>query len=121
MKKTLRIGIASYEDMKLRTTAIASGKHKVSKGEPKVWFLSIESLARVLSEKNRTLLEVIAETESLSLTELAEKTGRQKSNLSRTLKTMARYGLVNLKKEDGRLIPTVPYSNISLVMPIHAN
>ena len=50
----------------------------------------------------------------------AEKTGRKKSNLSRTLKTMEGYGLVNLKKEDGRLVTTVPYSNISLVMPIHA-
>jgi predicted transcriptional regulator len=120
MKKTLRIGIANYEEMKARTIGIAKGKIKPGKDEPKVWFLSIESVAKVLSEKNRALLEVIAETESLSLTELAEKTGRKKSNLSRTLKTMEGYGLVNLKKEDGRLVTTVPYSNISLMMPIHA-
>ena len=120
MKKTLRIGIASYEDMKARTLAIAKGKHKAAKDEPKVWFTSIESFAKVLSEKNRALLEVISEAGDLSLTELAEKTGRKKSNLSRTLKTMEGYGLVNLKREDGRVIPHVAYSNISVVMPIHA-
>lgn len=120
MKKTLRIGIASYDDMKARTIAIAKGKHKIGKDEPKVWFLSIESVAKVLSEKNRALLEVIAEADSLSITELAQKTGREKSNLSRTLKTMEGYGLVKLKKEDGKVIPSIAYSNIQLEMPIHA-
>jgi predicted transcriptional regulator len=120
MKKTLRIGIASYEEMKERTIAIAKGKHKVSKDEPKVWFTSIESFAKVLSEKNRVLLEVIGEAEGLTLTELAEKTGREKSNLSRTLKTMERYGLVNLERKNGNVIPHVGYSKISLDMPLYA-
>ena len=120
MKKTLRIGIASYEEMKARTIAIAKGKHKSGKDEPKVWFTSIESFAKVLSEKNRALLEVIAEAEGLTLTELAEKTGREKSNLSRTLKTMERYGLVNLERKNGNVIPHVGYSKISLDMPLHA-
>ena len=120
MKKTLRIGIASYEEMKARSIAIAKGTQKQDKDAPKVWFVSIESVAKVLSEKNRALLEVISETQSLSLTELAEKTGRRKSNLSRILKTMEGYGLVQLKKHNGRLQTTVPYSNISLTLPIHA-
>jgi predicted transcriptional regulator len=120
MKKTLRIGIASYEEMKERTIAIAKGKRKVSKDEPKVWFTSIESFAKVLSEKNRVLLEAIGESEGLTLTELAEKTGREKSNLSRTLKTMERYGLVDLERKNGNVIPHIGYSKISLDMPLHA-
>jgi predicted transcriptional regulator len=56
----------------------------------------------------------------LSLTELAEKTGRNKSNLSRTLKTMEGYGLVNLKRENGKVFPQVAYKAISVTMPIHA-
>lgn len=120
MKKTLRIGIASYEEMKERTIAIAKGKRKAGKDEPKVWFTSIESFAKVLSEKNRVLLEVIGEAQGLTLTELAEKTGREKSNLSRTLKTMERYGLVNLERKNGNVIPHVGYSKISLDMPLHA-
>ena len=40
---------------------------------------------------------------------------RAKSNLSRTLKTMARYGLVQLEKSaGGTLVPKVPYSVIKL-------
>jgi predicted transcriptional regulator len=120
MKKTLRIGIANYEEMKERTIAIAKGKLKVGKDEPKVWFTSIESLAKVLSEKNRVLLEVIGEAEGLTLTELAEKTGREKSNLSRTLKTMERYGLVTLERRNGNVIPHVGYSKISLDMQLQS-
>jgi len=49
---------------------------------------------------NRALLNLIAEVQPESLTELANATGRQTSNLSRTLKTMERYGFVELKKRN---------------------
>lgn len=113
--KTLKIGIASYEDMKARTMAIARGQLKPKVQEPKVWFTSTESFAKVLSNKNRALLAVIAATHPTSLQELATRTGRKASNLSRTLKTMERYGLVRLHHgERGRVRPEVPYQAISL-------
>ena len=93
--RTLRVGIASYEQMKARTVAIARGEYRPAAGEPKVWFTSAESFARVLSDRNRALLGVIAESAPDSLARLAELTGRKKSNLSRTLKTMERYGFVH--------------------------
>ena len=65
--KTLRIGIASYEDMKARTMVIARGKLKPKPGDPKVWFTSTESFAKVLSNKNRALLATIASTHPVSL------------------------------------------------------
>ncbi len=43
---------------------------------------------------------MIAETQPESLKELAEVAGRQTSNLSRTLKTMEHYGLVELQKNN---------------------
>lgn len=117
--KTLKVGIASYEEMKARTLAIARGEYKPKPDEPKVWFTSPESFAKVLSDKNRALLSMIAESAPGSLAELAELTGRKKSNLSRTLKTMQGYGLVNLRKgKRGRIIPEVPYREIALVMPV---
>ncbi len=113
--KTLLIGIESYEQMKERTLQIARGERKVKRNEPKVWFTSIESFAKVLSERNRTLLALIHELQPQSLTELAELSGREKSNLSRTLKTMENYGLVSLKEgPGGSVIPSVPYSRIEL-------
>lgn len=117
--KTLRVGIASYEQMKERTIAIAKGEYKPGAKDPNVWFTSMESLAKILSDKNRALLHLIIESSPGSLAELADMTGRKKSNLSRTLKTMENYGLVELKKnEKGRLIPKVPYSDIRLSMPV---
>jgi predicted transcriptional regulator len=117
--KTLRIGIASYEEMKARTIAIARGQYKPAAGEPKVWFTSAESFARVLSDRNRALLGIIATSGPESLTRLAELTGRKKSNLSRTLKTMERYGFVQLSHgERGSIVPKVPYQKISLTLPL---
>ncbi len=103
------------ESLKARTLAIARGEHAPAKGEPKVWFTSIESFAKLLSEHNRHLLELIARERPRSLTELADLAGRSKSNLSRTLKTMSRYGLVELRSgERGTLIPRVPYDQVRL-------
>jgi predicted transcriptional regulator len=117
--KTLRVGIASYEDMKARTLAIARGKYKPTADEPKVWFTSAESFARILSDRNRVVLQTIAEQAPDSLAQLAELTGRQKSNLSRTLKTMERYGFVRLERGPRRsVVPKVPYQRISLVLPL---
>ena len=116
---TLKVGIADYGQMKARTMAVARGEHKRVKPEPKVWFTSMESFARVLSDRNRALLHLIAQSEPSSLAELAALSGRAKSNLSRTLKTLERYGLVRLDKgERGRIIPRVPYTGIVLDVPI---
>ncbi len=112
---TLRVGIASYEDMKARTMALARGRLGIARNEPKVWFTSTESFAKVLSAGNRELLRVIAERRPGSLDELARLTGRAKSNLSRTLKTMAGYGLVRLDRgERGRITPRVTHDRIEL-------
>ncbi len=113
--KTLLVGVAGYERMKARTMAIARGQHKPANDEPKVWFTSIESFAKVLSQRNQALLALIASEKPESLTELAEIAGRKKSNLSRTLKTMSRYGLVELGAGPrGRLIPRVTYDRVRL-------
>ena len=113
--KTLKIGIASYDRMKARTIAIARGELKPARDEPMVWFTSVESFAKVLSHRNRELLATIAREKPHSLTELAELAGRNKSNLSRTLKTMTRYGLVELQRgERGTLVPRVSYDQVRL-------
>ncbi len=115
----LKVGIASYEAFKDRTMAIARGDMKPPADAPKVWFTSIESFAKVLSEKNRALLALIDETNPASMNELAEKTGRARSNLSRTLRTMERYGLVRFEKGAGRVrAPRVVYSDIVLDVPL---
>lgn len=115
MLKILKVGIASYEEIKKRTLAIARGEYKPSKNEPRVWFSSIESLAQVLSSKNQLLLEIIDQTKPQSLAELAQASGRQKSNLSRSLKTLERYGLIKLDhQKGGKIQPRVKFQHIRI-------
>jgi len=116
---TLKVGIASYDEMKARTLRIARGEHRLAANEPKVWFTSTESFAKVLSAGNRDLLRVIAEKAPASLDELAQLTGRKKSNLSRTLKTMAGYGIVRLERgARGRIAPKVAHDRVELDLPL---
>jgi predicted transcriptional regulator len=116
---TLRVGIASYDEMKALTIAIARGRRKLAPREPRIWFPSTESFARVLSAGNRDLLRVIAQESPGSLEELSQLTGRKKSNLSRTLKTMANYGLVRLERGPrGRIAAKVVHDRIELELPL---
>jgi len=115
----LKVGIASAQEMKARTLAIARGELKTSEDDPKVWFTSTESFAKVLSNKNRALLDFIASAHPQSLKEIADGTGRATSNLSRTLRTMADYGLVTLHEGPrGQVRPEVPYDEITLVVAL---
>ncbi|WP_040488119.1 HVO_A0114 family putative DNA-binding protein [Fodinicurvata sediminis] len=116
---TLRIGIASYEEMKARSLAIARGEVKPGPEEPKVWFTSTESFAKLLSSGNRDLLKIIAETSPASLEELSGLTGRAKSNLSRTLKTLESYGLIRIDRGSrGRVMPRVTADRLELDLPL---
>ena len=116
---TLKVGIASYDEMKARTLAVARGERRVTADEPKVWFTSTESFAKLLSAGNRELLRVIAEQRPRSLDELARITGKAKSNLSRTLRAMEAYGLVRLERgERGRITPRVVHDRVELDLPL---
>lgn len=114
--KAVKIGIMPQKKIRERTLAIARGEYKPKADEPKIWFTSIRSLAEVLSDENRALLEVIMEKKPHSIRELADLTGRQSSNLSRTLKTLSAYGFVKLEKTNKTIYPVAKTTkfNISL-------
>lgn len=103
--KTIRIGILPQEAIRARMLAIARGELKPRPSDPKVWFTSMRSLAEVLSDENRALLRVIHETHPESISSLAELTGRKPGNLSRTLKTMSNYGIVEMRREKNQVRP----------------
>lgn len=109
------IGILPQAEIRARALAIASGKYKPRPGEPKIWFTSMRSVAEVLSDQNRALLKIIRETNPDSLAVLARLTGRQPGNLSRTLKTMSRYGLVELRREKSQVKPIVKAQEFRIV------
>lgn len=114
-ERVLHIGVAPREWIKRRTIAIAKGEIKPSPSEPRIWFTSMDSLAKVFSEKNMLLIEIIRNSQPKSLAELAGLSGRAKSNLSATLRNMERYGYVEFEAaERGRKIPKVKYDRLNV-------
>jgi predicted transcriptional regulator len=88
----------------------------IDKNSPTVWFSSTASLAAVLSEDNRALLRLMSDANPRSLTELAELTGRKVSNLSRTVKTMASYGLVDVLRDKGEVRPVARATEFTVLL-----
>lgn len=94
--RRMKIGIMPPAAMRARTIAIARGEYVPRADEPKVWFPSLESVARLLSEDNREMLRTIADAHPESVAEAARVVDRRPNNLSRTLRMMERYGIVKL-------------------------
>ena len=113
--KTIVIGIMPQDKIRERIYAIARGKYKPKPSEPKIWFTSMKSLSEVLSDDNRALLKVIREAQPESISSLAEITGRKPGNLSRTLKTMSNYGIVEMKREKNHVRPIVKGTDFRIV------
>jgi predicted transcriptional regulator len=115
----LKVGIAPRNASVRYTRDVVAGRKRRKADDPDIWFTSVESFAKVLSERNRELLALIAERRPASLDALAAASGRAKSNLSRTLHTMARYGLVRLEKGEGRKIrPVVTFERVELKLAL---
>ncbi|HIB1596758.1 TPA: MarR family transcriptional regulator [Salmonella enterica subsp. enterica serovar Muenchen] len=94
--------------------AIAKGEHTPTAGEPKIWFTSVNAVAQVLSNENIALLRQMDEQRPETLTELAEMAGRQKSNLSMTLKTLAKYGFIRLEKAGRTVKPVALFTDFDI-------
>jgi predicted transcriptional regulator len=120
-KKTLKVGIISQEDYKKRTIAIARGEYKPKRGEPRIWFPSLQSLAQVLSSENQELLRIIQEHKPRSLKELVAVTGRKPGNLSRTLRTMSNYGIIDLVKQDKAVKPIVKATDFKVEFGLYTS
>jgi hypothetical protein len=71
---TIVIGVMPQEQIRARAIAIAKGEYTPKPGEPRIWFTSMKSMAEVLSDQNRALLEVIRETNPDSMAVLAKAT-----------------------------------------------
>jgi len=117
--KVMKVGIISKQDYIKRTIATAKGEFKPRKGEPKIWFDSIKSMAQVLGNENQELLKLIIEHKPHSLSELENISKRKKSNLSRTLKTLEKYGIVELSRKQGKLVPKVLATDFRVEFGLH--
>ncbi|OEU57361.1 MAG: transcriptional regulator [Desulfobulbaceae bacterium S3730MH12] len=117
--RVMRVGIISKENYMKRTLAIAKGEYKPRKDEPKIWFESIKSMSQILSTENQELLRTIIQHNPRSISELELITNRKKSNLSRTLKTLEKYGIVELQKTKGKIQPKVKATDFRVEFGLH--
>ena len=81
-----------------------------------IWFDSLKSVANVLSKENQQLLKVIAEQQPKSVTELATLTVRAVSNVSRSLKRLGNYNLVEMQNSQNRLAVKLRYQSMLLLI-----
>jgi len=65
------------------------------------------------------LLKIIIEHNPQSLAELEVLSHRKKSNLSRTLKTLEKYGIVDLPMKKGCLVPEVKATDFKVEFGLH--
>ncbi|MFN9775474.1 MAG: helix-turn-helix domain-containing protein [Burkholderiales bacterium] len=63
---------------------------------------TLASVVRLISDENQVLLQVIAQGQARSVAELAARTRRAESNLSRTLKKLEGMGLLRMSPGRGR-------------------
>ncbi|GKW11274.1 transcriptional regulator [Pectobacterium sp. IFB5596] len=108
------IGVMPEAVIRARMLAIVKGQYKPEEGEPKVWFTSMNALAQVLSNENIALLRLMDEQKPETLTELAGMSGRQKSNLSVTLKTLNSHGFVKLEKVGRSVKPVAMFTDFDI-------
>ena len=115
--KTIRIGIASEQEIRQRLLDIAAGRARPSAQEPKVWVRSVEEFRTLLSEKNMHLLAAIRSRKPKSVSELAQSIHEDQGNLTKRLKMLASFGLIKLEEGErtrGRtaLVPKVTFDRI---------
>lgn len=111
-----RIGVMPEELIRKRILAIAKGEYQPQEREPKVWFTSMIALAQVLSNENIALLRLIDTARPETISQLAELSGRQVSNLSTTLKTLSGHGLVALEKQGRSVKPRALFTDFEIIV-----
>jgi len=115
--KTIRIGVASDQDIRSRMLDIAAGRKKPSAQEPGIWVRSVDEFRKLMSEKNMHLLAAIRTQKPKSVSELAQNIQEDQGNLTKRLKMLASFGLVELEEGErtrGRmaLVPKVTFDRI---------
>lgn len=76
MNKVLKVGIATVQEQRARSLAIAAGTRTRDADEPNVWFPCVTAMARVLSDENMALLKVGRDQQPDSMDTLAKVVGK---------------------------------------------
>lgn len=112
MERILKVGIMLPEERQKQILKSIKTKTPPSPNEPKVFFDSLDSFAKLFNHKNKVLLNFIHENPKASISELANLVGRKQSNLSKILKKLEVIGIIEFKKDGRKRIPFVLYDKV---------
>lgn len=121
MQKTMKCGILSLEEYKERTMKIVRGEYRPGPNEPKIWFESLNAMAQILNSENIELLRIIEKEKPDSITRLSALSGRKKGNLSRTLKKLHAYGIVDLEKNRNQVRPIAKATDFQFQFGVYSS
>jgi predicted transcriptional regulator len=88
------VGLATPRQMRELLRQTARGERSLREA-PRLW-MSVDALMRLLTPENRQLLSMIGREQPRSVSVLAESTGRDQGNLSRTLAKLEEAGFVRM-------------------------
>ena len=97
--------IQSTEDLEREMRAVARGERPAGKDAAEPSIASAETLIRLLTPENRSLLRTIRDRRPQSVAELSRLTGRAEPNLLRTLNKLEDFGLVEMQTVARRKVP----------------
>ena len=84
--------------------------------------VSLDTLARLLSERNIGLLKQIKDSAPRSVAELARLSGRPKASLTLTLRRFEKFGIIEFREIDGkRKVPVVVCDRLMLGLDIDSD
>lgn len=117
--KRITVGIRPLEKSleEFAATAAAVQAGKTVRPRRGVYFVNLEAMRRVLTDRRLRLLRLIRLHRPASILKLARLAGRDFKNVHNDLRRLADLGLVQLKSghgAQGRVVPTVAYERIQL-------
>lgn len=90
----------------------AFAKRLAEAGYEDFLILEADAAESVLTEKRRELIDVIAIDEVESITDLAERVGRDVSAVHRDLDRLFTYSLIIYEEDGGRKIPRLKHEHV---------
>ena len=117
--KRITVGVRPLEESlkEFAETAAAVQAGKAVRLRRGVYFVNLEAMRRVLTDRRLRLLQLIRRHRPPSILKLARLAGRDFKNVHNDLRRLADLGLVQLKsgrRAQGRVVPTVAYERIQL-------
>ena len=116
-ERVLLIGVISSMDWTRRTLAIARGESVDNNKDVKNWYASFDTVARLLSDHNRRVMNIITAEQPESIVALSILIDRSASGTKDLLHKLESHGLVTLVKNGaGRLKPLTNYDRFEIVI-----